>query len=89
MVHLGNAILSNFFLSNARIIIFFFNVTVVFGEKPSYFFLSFSFWHSLKYFIYFCSLVYLSFSDQNIVLLFPVYYLAVFMDKYSVLFFLL
>ena len=30
--------------------------------------------------------MYLSFSDEKILLLFPVYYLAVFMDKYSFMF---
>ena len=50
---LGNAIRSHFFLSNAGVTIFFFNGTVVCCKKPSYFFLSFIFWQSFKYFLYF------------------------------------
>ena len=52
-------------------------------KKPSYFFLSFIFWQSFKYFLYFFLLVYLCLSEEKILLLFPVYYLAVFMDNYS------
>ena len=50
---LGNAIRSHFFLRNAGVTIFFFNGTVACCKKPSYFFLSFIFWQSLRYFLYF------------------------------------
>ena len=57
-------------------------------RKPSNFFRSFIFWQSFKYFLYFFtllfSLVYLC--EEKILLLFPVYYLAVFMDNYSLRF---
>ena len=74
-----------FFLSNAAVIIFFI-VTLVLYKRPSYFFLSFIFLRSLKYFIYFFSLVYLSFSDENIFLLLCVYYQVVFMNNNSFMF---
>jgi len=82
MFLLGNAILCFLFLATIALS-FFFNVTVLFYKKPCYFFLSFNFWQSLKYFVYFFSLVYLSFTDEKILLLFAVYYLVVFMDNYS------
>ena len=86
MFLLGNAIRSHFFLSNAGVPIFFFNGTVLCCKRPFYFVLSFIFLQSFKYFLYFFSLVYFCLSEEKIVLLFPVYYLAVFMDKYSLCF---
>ena len=64
MVLLGNAILSNFFLTNTF----------------SYFLAKFD------HFIFLFLNMYLSTNDENVVLLFPFHYLAVFMDKYVTIF---
>lgn len=53
----------------------FFNGTVVCCKKPSYFFLSFIFGQSFKYFLYFFHVDFLCLSEEKILLLFPVYYL--------------
>ena len=55
-------------------------------RKPSYFFSFFYFLAKFQIFAILFSLVYLYLSEEKILLLFPVYYLAVFMDNYSLRF---